>query len=475
MTKNPSSPASEVNGKTATFNVERIRARFQALSRKVGDIRPIYFDNPAGTQVPFSVVQAISQTLINANANLDGAFETSRSANEILLNARRAMADFLNAPSPSTIVFGPNMTTLTMALSRAIGKTLSEGDEIIVTHLDHDGNIAPWLLIAEDYKLKVRWVDVQADGDCTLKMDELEKHVDERTKVIAVGYASNALGTINDVKKVVELARKAGALSFIDAVQYAPHGPIDVQDLDCDFLVTSSYKFFGPHLGALYGKQKLLERLPAYKVRPAPNQAPNRWETGTQNHEALSGLIAAVDYLAWVGEEFGKPYVEQFPGFEGRRLNLKVAMRASAEYEKTLSHRLLKGFSEIEGVTVRGITAHDRLDERVPTFAFSVEGKTPREVAEALGKVHIYAWDGNYYALAIMERLGVEDKGGLVRIGAAHYNTIYEVDRFLEELAKIAGVKKQKVKGQPDKVEEKPKVDPAAETKPSVSTKPFDV
>jgi selenocysteine lyase/cysteine desulfurase len=408
----------------------------------VGDTRPIYFDNPAGTQVPFSVVRAISQTLINANANLDGAFETSRSANEILLNARRAMADFLNAPSPSTIVFGPNMTTLTMALSRAIGKTLSEGDEIIVTHLDHDGNIAPWLLIAEDYKLKVRWVDVQ---------------------------------TINDVKKVVELARKAGALSFIDAVQYAPHGPIDVQDLDCDFLVTSSYKFFGPHLGALYGKQKLLERLPAYKVRPAPNQAPNRWETGTQNHEALSGLIAAVDYLAWVGEEFGKPYVEQFPGFEGRRLNLKVAMRASAEYEKTLSHRLLKGFSEIEGVTVRGITAHDRLDERVPTFAFSVEGKTPREVAEALGKVHIYAWDGNYYALAIMERLGVEDKGGLVRIGAAHYNTIYEVDRFLEELAKIAGVKKQKVKGQPDKVEEKPKVDPAAETKPSVSTKPFDV
>lgn len=422
----------------ASFNVELVRSRFPALSCRVGGSHPVYFDNPGGTQVPWGVVQAMNRTLINANANLGGAFETSRGADAIMAEARRAMADFLNAPSPDNIVFGPNMTTLTMAFTRAIGKTLQAGDEIVVTHLDHDGDIAPWLLIAEDHDLTVRWVEVRRE-DCTLDMASLEAQINERTKVVAVGYASNAVGTINDVQKVVALARQAGALSFIDAVQYAPHGPTDVQALDCDFLVCSPYKFFGPHLGVMYGKTEHLERLPAYKVRPASNKAPNRWETGTQNHEGLAGLKAAIDYLAWIGVAFGEPYRERFPAFEGRAANLKAGMTAIAEYEKTLSHRMIEGLAGVKGITVRGITDVERLDERVPTFAFTVDGKTPREVAEALGDAHIYVWNGDYYALAIMEWLGLQEQGGMVRVGPVHYNTAAEVDRFLDALARIAG------------------------------------
>jgi cysteine desulfurase family protein (TIGR01976 family) len=457
----PATP-SAAGGQAATFDVEAVRAHFPALSRVVDGEHPIYLDNPGGTQVPTSVIEAISDMLVNANANVGAAYETSRRADQIVMEAREAMADFLNAPSPDNIVFGANMTSLTMALSRAVGKSLSEGDEIVVTHLDHDGNISPWLLIADDHKLKVKWVDINKE-DCTLDMAQLESQITDRTRVVAAGYASNASGTVNDVKKIVELAHQVGALAYVDAVHYTPHGPIDVQDLDCDFLVCSPYKFFGPHAGVLYGKRKPLSDLPAYKVRPAPTEPPDRWETGTQNHEAIAGITATVNYLAWVGEQFGRPYAERFPGFAGRRLQLKTGMAAIEDYERTLSQHMLEGLAKIEGVKVFGITDVERLDERVPTFVLRVDNLAPRRVAEALDKAHIYVWDGDYYAVEMMDQLGYLDQGGMVRVGAVHYNTLGEVDRFLNELTHIASAM-SRIAGKG--------VDPTAETDPGTGTKP---
>jgi cysteine desulfurase family protein (TIGR01976 family) len=427
----PSSPAPH-------FDTSAIRRKFPALRQKVNGVQPVYFDNPGGTQVPASVIGAMRRSMIEANSNHGGAFHTSELLDQIIRAARDAMADMLNAPSPDQIVFGPNMTTLTLGISRAIGATLSPGDEVVVTRMDHDANISPWLLMARDHDLTVRWADFDVETG-RLDLAGLESLVGERTRVVACTYASNALGTINDVRRVVEVAHGAGALSYIDAVQYAPHGPIDVQALDADFLVCSSYKFFGPHLGILYGKAEHLESLPAYKVRPAPDTAPDRWETGTQNHEGLAGLSAAVDYLAWIGEQFGGVFGGEAAAYEGRRGTLKRSALAIAAYERTLSARLLAGLEAINGVHIAGITDPDHLGERVPTFIFTVEGKAPLEVAEEMGRRGIYLWDGNYYALAVMERLGTEGKGGMVRVGPVHYNTRREVDRFLNALEDIAG------------------------------------
>jgi cysteine desulfurase family protein (TIGR01976 family) len=396
-------------------------------------VPPIFFDGPGGTQVHGSVLEAMNRYLKEANSNFHGAFLTSRRTDETVAAARRALADFLNARSPEEIVFGPNMTTLTFNLSRAIGRTLSPGDEVVVTRLDHDANIAPWLALQER-GVVIQHVDFDP-SDCTLDMAGLAAAISPRTKVLALGYASNAVGTVNDVARAVELAHDVGAWVYVDAVHYAPHGPIDVQALDCDFLVCSVYKFFGPHQGALWGRYELLASLPAYKVRPADDAPPHKFETGTQSFEAMAGTTAAIDYLASVGRRYGGEFAGSFAHLDGRRHELKTGMAAIRAYEVVLGQRLLAGLQTIEGLRVYGITDPGRSKERVPTFSFTMDGLSPLEIAQRLAEANVFAWDGNFYALAVTERLGLEDKGGLLRVGLAHYNTDDEVETLLGMLA----------------------------------------
>ena len=407
-----------------------LRDQFPALQQTDEQGRPyVYLDGPGGTQVPQSVIDAMADYLVRANANVHGAFVTSHRSDQIIDEARQAMADFLNADSADEIVFGPNMTTLTFAASRAIGRQIKPGDEIVVTRLDHDANIAPWLAL-EERGAVIRFADFNPD-DCTLDLEGVEQLINQRTRLVAVGYASNAVGTINDVRRVGQMAHAVGAWVYVDAVHYAPHGSIDVQAIDCDFLALSAYKIFGPHVGALYGRFDLLDRLRAYQVRPADDRPPYKFETGTKSHEGLAGTSAAIDYLAELGAEFGASFADQFPGFEGRRLHLKTATAAIRGYERPLAERLIAGLQAIPGVTIYGITDPACFDERVPTVAFTLEDYTPRQIAERLGDEAIFVWDGNYYALAVTERLGVEESGGMVRVGIAHYNTAEEVDRLL--------------------------------------------
>jgi cysteine desulfurase family protein (TIGR01976 family) len=417
------------------------RRYFPSLDLQVAGRQAIYFDNPGGTQVAQQVIDAMETYFRQANANTHGAFLTSNRTDQIIAEARSAMADFLHAASPNEIVFGPNMTTLTFAFSRAIGKTLGPGDEIVVTILDHDANVAPWMALQERGVI-IRTVDVHPE-DVTLDIEDMQSKITERTKVVAVGYASNAVGTINDVATIIRWAHEVGALAWIDAVQFAPHGPIDVQELDADFLLCSSYKFFGPHLGILYGKAEHLEKLPAFKVRPASNTIPDRWETGTQNHEGLAGLVGVIDYLAMVGRENASQYRESLGAntetdlYHDRQLELKVAMQALMDYERGLSAHMLAGLREIKGLQVYGITDTKQLASRVPTVACNIEGRSPRELAEHLASRGIFTWDGNYYAIGIMQRLALESKGGALRLGMAHYNTIEEIDRVLESLEQL--------------------------------------
>lgn len=412
------------------YNVIEIRSHFPSLQN--GNI---FFDNPGGTQVPQEVIDAVSDYFKTANANTQGAFATSQHTDTMIAEARAALADFLNARSSDEIVFGPNMTTLTFNISRALGRFLDEGDEIIVTRLDHDANIAPWLVL-EERGAVIRWVDIHPD-DCTLTMADFERHLSTKTKIVAVGGASNAVGTINDIKTMIALAHMAGAAVFIDAVHYAPHVPIDVQELDCDLLACSVYKFYGPHLGVLYAKYDLLNRLVPYKVRPAPNRPPDKFETGTLNHEGIAGALAAINYLASMGEKYGAPFTAQFNAFAGRRLRLKTAMAAIQAHERDLFARLLRGLREVPAVKIYGITDLARLDDRTPTVAFTLDGATPRQIAERLARENVFVWDGNYYALALMERLELQEHGGAVRVGLAHYNTTQEVERFLSVMKEI--------------------------------------
>ncbi len=405
------------------------RHYFPALSQTINGRPVIYFDNPGGTQVAQQVIDQLVAYLQTANANTHGAFLTSQRTDAVVDAARLGMADLLHAASPAEIVFGPNMTSLTFAFSRAIGKTLTPGDEIVVTVLDHDANVAPWLALQER-GVVIRTVDIHP-ADATLNMEDMRAKINARTRLVAVGYASNAVGTINDIATIIGWTHEVGALAWIDAVQFAPHGPIDVQALDADFLVCSSYKFFGPHLGILYGKQEHLERFPAYKVRPAPDNAPDRWETGTQNHECLAGLVGVIQYLELLGSEQRDLYSADFPTYSGRGRDLKIAMRAMVDYERVLSAQLLAGLREIKGTTVYGITDTARLNWRVPTVTCNIAGHTPRELAEHLSAHGIFAWDGNYYALGIMERLDLEKTGGALRLGMAHYNTPEEVNHVL--------------------------------------------
>ncbi|HTK10014.1 MAG TPA: cysteine desulfurase-like protein [Ktedonobacteraceae bacterium] len=414
------------------LNSEMVRAHFPALGSGA-----IFFDNPGGTQVVQEVIQRMAHYYQHTNANHGGSFYTSRSSDAVVHESRQAMADFLNAARPEEIIFGQNMTSLTLHISRSIARLLKEGDEIIVTRLDHDANIAPWLLIAEDRGCQIRWVDIHPE-DCTLNMEELERQLSSRTKLVAIGYASNAVGTINDVRRAVQLAHSVGALCFIDAVQYAPHRTIDVQELDCDFLACSAYKFFGPHLGILYGKYELLDRLTAYKVRPASNELPDKFETGTQSFESIAGTLGALEYLSWLGTTFGEEYIPRYQErFSGRGLALKQAMATIEAYEIDINTALLNTFNSVPGLHIWGITDPARMSERVPTFSFTLHGKDPEAIAEALGQENIYVWNGNFYALAVIERLGLEEQGGVVRVGLAHHNTTAEISRLHEALHRL--------------------------------------
>jgi cysteine desulfurase family protein (TIGR01976 family) len=416
----------------AMLNSEMVRAHFPALESGA-----IFFDNPGGTQVVQEVIQRMEQYYRHTNANHGGKFQTSRESDAVVYEARQAAADFLNAARPEEIIFGQNMTSLTLHLSRSIARLLHEGDEIIVTRLDHDANVAPWLLIAEDRGCQVRWVDIHPE-DCTLNMEELERLISPRTKLVAIGYASNAVGTINDVQRAVQLAHGVGALCFIDAVQYAPHRGIDVQELGCDFLACSAYKFFGPHLGILYGKYELLDSLKAYKVRPASNLLPDKFETGTQSFESIAGTLGALEYLSWLGTTFGEEYIPRYQNrFSGRGLALKQAMAAIEAYETGINMVLLDTLNSIPNLHTWGITDPARMAERVPTFSFTLKGWEPEAVAEALAQANIYVWNGNFYALEVIERLGLEEQGGVVRVGLAHHNTQAEISRLQEVLQRL--------------------------------------
>jgi len=414
------------------FDPQPLREQFPALARRESGRPVVYLDGPGGTQVPQRVIDSVSRYYRESNANDGGAFATSEASDTVVAEAHAAVADLVGAASPEEIKFGANMTTLTFHVSRAITATFAPGDEIVVTTLDHEANVSPWHAAARDRGLTVRTVAINEE-DCTLDLDDLQSKLGPKTKLLAVGYASNAVGTINPVKEIVARAHAVGAWTYVDAVHYAPHGPIDVRELDTEFLVTSVYKWFGPHQGALYGRREILDQLPAYKVRPAHD----RFETGTQAFELIAGSLAAVDYLRDVGRRFGEP-APVSSGTSDRRRELLGAMTAIAAYERTLAERMIAGLRAIDGLRVFGVTDPSRFDRRTPTFAVTFDAFTPRQAAERLGRTGIFAWDGDFYAQALIEQLGQFERGGVLRLGLVHYNTADEVDRVLDELRSIA-------------------------------------
>jgi cysteine desulfurase family protein (TIGR01976 family) len=415
----------------SALDLTHVRTQFPSLAQTVNGHPAAFLDGPGGTQVPQRVVDAISDYLGRDNANTGGAYSTSRHTDAMLADARTAMADFLNCAADE-IVFGPNMTTLTYAMSRAIGRDLGPGDEILVTRLDHDANVSPWLAL-EEKGVIIRWAEIHKE-DCTLDVEDLAAKLSSKTRLVAVGYASNAVGTINPVKEIVRLAHSTGALAYVDAVHYSPHGLIDVAALDCDFLVCSTYKFFGPHMGVLFGKREHLARLRPYKVRPLADAAPNRWEWGTLNHECIAGITACVEYVADLGRRV-------HPEARTRRTAIVAAFEAICRYERHLMERLIDGLGKIPKLTIYGITDPTCFDWRCPTIALRVidqtKDTTPLALATKLGDLGFFTWDGNYYALNLTERLNVETSGGFLRIGLVHYNTIEEVDRLLLALREI--------------------------------------
>lgn len=414
------------------IDTQAVRSHFPALDPgSHGGTAPVYFDNPAGTQISSEALAGINEYLVRRNANHDGAFRSSRESDAMVADTRAALADFLGASRPEEICFGQNMTSLTMHLSRSIARELSPGDEVVVTRLDHDANISPWLLAARDRQCVVRWVDFDA-SECTWSAEAVARQVSSRTKLVAVGMASNATGSINPVTEAARIARQAGAMCFVDAVHYAPHGPIDVSAIGCDFLACSAYKFFGPHTGILWGRYELLDRLSAYKVRPAADAPPHKWETGTQGFEGIAGVRGALSYLEWVGRQFGG-------GAGGtRRAALRAAMGSIQEHESVLCGAMAEGLGSVKGLRIRGIVDRSRTRSRVPTFSFTLDGHHPKTICQALDGEGIFSWDGNYYAPEVTRQLGLEKSGGMVRVGAVHYNTASEVQRLIDALAAAA-------------------------------------
>jgi cysteine desulfurase family protein (TIGR01976 family) len=415
------------------LDVAAVRDHFPALAREL-DGRPIvYFDGAAGSQVPRQTIDAVADYLEHHNANRGGLFVTAQETDAMVAEVRGATADFLGAHTAEEIAFGPNMTTLAFALSRALGRELGPGDEVVLTRLDHDANVAPWVAVAEERGARVRWIEVRTQ-DCTLQLDQLESLIGERTRLVAVGLASNAVGTLNDVGRVIEIAHAYGAQVFVDAVHAAPHLPIDVAALRADFLACSPYKFFAPHLGVLYGRRELLERLPAYRTRPAGDALPGKWEPGSQPHELLAGLLGTFDYLGQLGRAYGDERPQ-----DDRRTTLRAAMSAIRAYERDLTGPLLEGLASVPGLKIYGIVEPARAADRLPTVAIGMRGRAPEAVASHLAEAGINAWHGTMYTPDLMRALGLDDSGGVVRIGLLHYNTASEIERLVESLGELAG------------------------------------
>lgn len=406
------------------MEIAHVRTQFPALELVENGRPTVFFDNAAGTQVPRRVVDRMVSYLTTSNANSGGAFGTSVRSDAMIEEARAAMADFLGAADPAEVAFGANMTTLTQMFARAFGRSLGEGDEIVTTGLEHEANVGPWLALAEERGVRVRIAEIRPDA--TIDLDSLRGLVSDRTRLIAVGLASNAFGTVNPVREVTAIARDAGAISFVDAVHYGPHGLVDVAALGCDVLACSVYKFFGPHVGVIWGRREVMERTRAVHLRTVADQIPDKYEVGTLDHEGIAGSLGALEYLESLGAG------------ATRRERFASAFAAISEYERALMSRLLDVFEALPHVRVHGITDRARLDERVATFAITVEGLTPREVAERCAAASINVWSGNYYALEPMTRLGLEDRGGAVRISLVHYNTTDEISRLGDVLGALA-------------------------------------
>ncbi len=414
-------------------SIDSIRARFPSLARRIGTQQAIYLDGPAGTQVPQSVVDRIADSMLHHNANRSGRFETSREVDQGMRQSHQTFADFLGAASPESIAFGPNMTSLTLQFSRALSKEWKPGDRILVSSLDHDANFTPWVLAARDAGVEVKTLRIHP-SDATLDMDSLDEMLNDRTRLVAVTAASNAVGSLTEVRTIANKVHSVGAELFVDAVHLAPHRIIDVDAFDCDFLVCSAYKFFGPHIGVLFGRTKRMLEIQPYKLRPAPDDLPGRWMTGTQNHACISGAAAAVEYIASLSS------IRE----SGANLRTRIcdAMTAIANYETKLITKLIQGLGSIPGIRIFGITQSNRMGERAPTVSFQLQGSASVDVAQQLGDHGVFAWHGNYYALPLTEALGTEP-AGMVRLGCMHYNTPEEIDRTIALIGEVADANKR--------------------------------
>jgi cysteine desulfurase family protein (TIGR01976 family) len=418
----------------ADFPIEAVRGRFPALSLADDGLRRIYLDNPAGTQVPLTVADAVSRCLLSTNANLGGFFETTVAAQKVVDGAHAAMADFLNAASVAEIVIGANMTTLTYHMSRTLGRTMKPGDEIIVTRMDHEGNVSPWLQLAEDLGLVVRVLPFD-ERSWQVEEAALKALLSDKTRLVALNYASNLTGSINRVKALTAAAKQAGALVYVDAVQFAPHGLVDVRELGCDFLICSAYKFFGPHMGILWGRRDVIDALKPYKCRCSSNILPERFELGTPQIELMAGLMATIDYFADLGAAAGEG--------GSRRERIAKAFEVSIAYENALARQLIEGLSDIEGLIIHGITDPERLAERVPTISFTVEGIGPETIVRQMNAENIFLWSGHNYAWEVVHQLGIPAEQGVVRIGIAHYNTAAEIEETLESVHRVIAMLRQ--------------------------------
>ena len=413
---------------TARFDLESVRSQFPAFNRTVEGRPVVFLDGAAGSQVPSRVAEAVSGYLTGTNANHGGPFATSVESDAMLDAAHHAAADFLGTADPDTVAFGANMTTLTLAVSRALASTWQPGDRILVSRLDHDANVTPWTLAAHDAGVAVDHIDIHPDT-ATLDLDTLHDRITDSTRLVAVGAASNLSGSINPVTEITQAAHRVGALVFVDAVHLAPHRLLNVEAWDCDLLACSAYKFFGPHVGLLWGRRNLLESLKAYKLRPASNQLPDKWMTGTGNHEGNAGVGEAIEYLADLGRDVD-------PTAESRRQALATAFRAIGDHERELSLGLLDGLVRLPGVTIHGITDADLIDQRVATYSITHDQLSPGELAKHLARRGIFTWAGNHYALPVTEALGLEP-GGTLRISALHYNTLEEIERTISALGDV--------------------------------------
>lgn len=412
--------------KGLAYDVEAIREQFPGLKRMEGDRLAVFFDNPAGTQIAQSAIDRMVDTMVHTNANLGGFFTTSKVAEQGVLDAHRIAADFVGTDDPSEIFFGQNMTTLTFAVSRAMGRKLQAGDEIILTRMDHDGNVTPWTMLAEDLGLVVRWLDFDTDT-YEFDLSRLEMLLSDRTQVVAINHASNITGTINDIKSAAAMAKAHGALVFVDSVQYAPHCAIDVRELGCDFLICSAYKFYGPHYGLAWGRRAVLELLDAYRVRASSDDLPFKFVTGTTNREALAGTAGAIDYFAWVGSQFGQP------ANDSRRARIVAGYDAMMAHDRALVERLISGLGELRDIRVLGLTDPATFDRRVPTVSFVTDRASPDDIARFMAENGVYVWNGHNYGVEPCQAMGVLESG-VLRVGPTHYNTLGEVDRFLELL-----------------------------------------